>query len=301
MIVKKWWESYPLKLKSELMALEDAGLKYTKDEKAISEGIFCLIVETEGSGKLRVVFPDLYPYFRFEIYAPDIQLHRHQNPFDKNLCLIGRSTEWWHTDDTVASFILERLPQVLKSGQSNDLQEVATLEEHQAEPFSDYYPYHYPASVIVDGGWTIDKRYESGTLLIGVDSSEAQFPRVAVLEVRDESGNILEESDARLKQLFSIGRFSAKWVRLSEPPNITNPSTLFVHLLKKDPNSKQIESYPVSEGRFQIRAGIFPEENNNWRRLNNGWIFACRFEPDESWRQNRRRGTKKEKHRRKKK
>ena len=49
-----------------------------------------LKVEAEGAiVPLEVTFPDLYPYFRFEIVAPTLSLDHHQNPFGKNLSVAG--------------------------------------------------------------------------------------------------------------------------------------------------------------------------------------------------------------------
>lgn len=296
---KPWWKIYPERLKYELKALYRAGIEYVKDEEAFSKGVLCLHLLKQRCGALRVVFPDLYPYFRFELYADDLRLPHHQNPFGKNLCLIGRSTEFWHNKkDTLANFLTERLPQVLRTGASDDPKEVAMLEQHQAEPFSDYYSYHFGAAVIVDGGWAIDNHCQSGTLLIGVASPNTRLLQGAVLEVRGEGGNVLAESDSRLRQAFSKGQLSARWVRLSEAPKTNNIKDLFMHLRERDLYSHKIDSYPVNDGRLQVRAALFPEEINNWRRLDQGWIFVCRFEPQESW---EKRGKKqKPRHRRKK-
>ena len=131
--------NFPKRLEYELNALNNAGIEYSKNEDAFTRGVLCLNIWIDGVGNLQVIFPDLYPYFRFEIYAHDLVLPHHQNPFSKNLCMIGRRTENWHIKDTLASFLLERLPKVLKAGKSTDCEEVEGVEQHQAEPISDYY------------------------------------------------------------------------------------------------------------------------------------------------------------------
>jgi len=297
---KPWWEVCPGRLDYELRALDQLGIEYTRDEKAFSNGVLCLHLRKQACGSLRAVFPDFYPYFRFELYADDLSLPHHQNPFGKNLCLIGRSTELWHNKDTLAKFVTERLPQVLKAGASADPEEVAGMEQHQAEPFSDYYSYCDSTAVIVDENWAIDSDHQSGALLIGVTAPNAQLLRGAVLEVRDEEGNVLAESDSRLRRTFSGGELSARWIRLSEPAKICDPAALFVHILKNDPYSNKIDSHPVDGGRLQVRAALFPEEINNWRQLDHGWIFVCRFEPQQSWEKNRGRPRSKRRRPRKK-
>ncbi len=287
MTEKTWWERWPDIFERELEALDEAGIKYSVDEGAHKKGVLCLHLEMETAGKLYVVFPDLYPYFRFEVYAPEIQLDHHQNPFDKNLCLIGRSTYNWNTEDTLASFLTERLSQTIQAGSSNNLEEVAEIEEHQAEPFSDYYKYEVGTAVIVDSSWTIDDQYKFGTLLIGVAFSDVPLLRGAVFEVRDENGNTLAKSDTRLMQAFSEDApLLARWVRLSEAPRTQNPADIFECIRKKDPYPDNIESYFLKMGKLQVRAALFPDERR-WRELKYGWIFVCKLKPT-SWEINRK-------------
>ncbi|HUT59187.1 MAG TPA: E2/UBC family protein [Phycisphaerae bacterium] len=280
-----WWELYPDRLEYELKALDEAAIEYKRDEEAFSEGVLCLHLSVTVDGEplnLRAVFPDLYPYFRFEVFAPSLNLSHHQNPLTKNLCLIGRSTELWYPRDTLAFFLTQRLRQVLCSGLSNDPQEVTAIEQHQAEPFSDYYCYEPGTAVIVSGRWAIDTRHTSGTLSIGLQSARTHPLRGAVLKVRDEDGNILAEADCRLQSAFAGGSLWARWVRLPEPPKSLNAKDLFDHLRRQNPYPDKIESHPVGGGRLQVRAGLFPEELSGWRQLDEGWLFACRFEPKES-------------------
>jgi len=272
-----WWDRYPDRLEYELKALDQAGIEYIRDEEALKKGILCLQLSMEIAGRLCVVFPDSYPYFRFEIYARDIQLAHHQNPFGKNLCMIGRATRLWHTNYTLASFLLEQLPKVIGTGSSNELGEVEDMEEHQAEPISDYYLYAPGTGVIVDGNWKIDLGYEFGRLLIGVAFPNVPLLRCAVLEVRDEKENILEESDGRLKNAYSGGELIARWVRLSEAPRTQNLAELFKQLRERDPLPNNIESYPVNGGKLYVRAALFPEEISNWRQLDYGWLFVVKF------------------------
>src|SRR6185437_13038694 len=109
----RWWQRHPARLDYELQALREAGFSITRDEESIADGVMRLTLLSQITGvpeRLVVTFPDLYPYFRFEIEAPDIPvLTHHQHPFTKNLCLLGRSTLHWNTTDTVASIIQEQM------------------------------------------------------------------------------------------------------------------------------------------------------------------------------------------------
>jgi len=229
-----------------------------------------------------------------------LKLQHHQNPFSKNLCLIGRSTENWHTKYTLASFLTEQLPQVIKAGQCDDPQEVTEIEEHQAEPFSDYYTYQPGSAVIVDGGWKINKNCRFGTVRIGITSLSTTILKGIALEVCDINGNTVAEFDSRLKSIFMGDVFTARWCRLTEPPQTLDPSKIFFHLRDEDPYKNRIVSYPVDGGRLQIRAALIPEEVNNWRQLDSGWIFVCRFEQQNSWQESRENYTLKKRNRKKK-
>ena len=134
---KKWWEIYP-RLEYERQKLDEVGIKYSIDEEAIAIGVVRLELPETVAGKVFVIFPDLYPYFRFQIYAPELDLKYHQHPLEKNLCMIGRATDNWDQNDTVADFITIRLPEVLKAGNSVNKDDVSVFEEPQAEPYTDY-------------------------------------------------------------------------------------------------------------------------------------------------------------------
>ncbi|MBW2321885.1 MAG: hypothetical protein JRF31_13910, partial [Deltaproteobacteria bacterium] len=69
MTCKPWWETCPGRLNYELNALEKASIEYSKDDGSFAKGLLCLNISMGDVGKLQVVFPDLYPYFRFEIYG----------------------------------------------------------------------------------------------------------------------------------------------------------------------------------------------------------------------------------------
>jgi hypothetical protein len=104
--------------------------------------------------ELTAIYPELFPYFRFQVFAGNLGLQRHQHPFEGQLCLIGRSTWNWHTHDTLASYITHpsRLQALLVSGRSPDRASVSHLEEPQAEPFGAYYHYAPESIVLVGSG-----------------------------------------------------------------------------------------------------------------------------------------------------
>src|SRR5215210_1887138 len=118
-----WWERYPERLEWEFEELRADGVPARRDEEAFAAGIARIVVEPTIDGvrhEFVVTFPDLYPYFRFEIEANDLSLPHHQHPFAKRLCTLGRATVNWRISDSVASMIREQVPRVLVAGQSNE-------------------------------------------------------------------------------------------------------------------------------------------------------------------------------------
>src|SRR5215203_2732352 len=105
MPVRPWWERWPGRLEAELVALSDAGIVCKRDEEAYGAGILVLHLEfpaDAGKIALTATFPDLYPYFRFEVVAPELQLAHHQNPLSGGLCLLGREGGNWDPTCTLA-------------------------------------------------------------------------------------------------------------------------------------------------------------------------------------------------------
>lgn len=114
-MLKPWWDLWPGRLEYELAALDAAGIRYERDARALARGKIALRLKVPlGSEVLNIEakFPEVYPYTRFELFAPGLNLPHHQNPFSKSLCLIGRATRNWNVDDTLAQFIQNRLPLV---------------------------------------------------------------------------------------------------------------------------------------------------------------------------------------------
>lgn len=278
---KTWWERYPERLAFELRALEAAGFTYEKDEEAFGVGIARFTVFADvgltGPTKLVVTFPDFYPFFRFTIEAPDLALPHHQHPFGKNLCVLGRATELWRTTDTVAAFITERVPEVIRAGLSKTETEVRGSEEEQAEPYSDYYSYA-PAMLTIDGAWKIPDAATFGTLTYGLISVAGPnlWIRGVVLEVRDQSGETVAKAHDQVRARFSGRVLKGRWVRSDEPVPIDDPEKFFEHLASIDPDPTKIKSDTVGNSSVKLRAVLFPEEAA-WRTVGSqGWVFAFR-------------------------
>ena len=80
----------------EETAFAAAGLTWQRDEPAFAKGVLRLKVNAEalvGIQKLIVVYPDNYPYFRVQVFAPGLDLPFHQNPFERNKPIAPHFTE----------------------------------------------------------------------------------------------------------------------------------------------------------------------------------------------------------------
>lgn len=281
MLSQNWWERYPERLNFELQALDAAGFEYEKDDDAFSSGIARLIVFADvglpAPTKLVVTFPDFYPFFRFSIEAPEIELEHHQHPFGKNLCVLGRATELWRTGDTVAAFIKDRVPEVISAGMSQNFAEVEGREENQAEPYSDYYTYA-PAMLSIDGAWDIRSSATYGTFRYGLVAAAGAVPwiRGVVLEVRDQDDEIIAEASPSIGTRFSGRILKGRWVRSERAIAINDPAEFFAHVAALDPEARRLKTDTVGEFGVSLRAAVFPEEVE-WRTTGaHGWIFVAR-------------------------
>lgn len=282
-IESAWWVRQPERYEYELAELDAARIEYSIDEGARAEGILRLdlnIPNEEGEPlKLQATFPDLYPYFRFEIRAPEIDLPHHQNPFSKNLCLLGRSTRHWNTGDTLAKFICDRVPLVLMAGKSSGTAAVAALEEHQGEPFSDYYPYPDGSMIMVDSSWQIPEHYTGGTLLVGMSRQQRRDSKFLgiTLKVQDRHREDIVIAEPELFWLCPQP-LSFRWIRLNAPLRTEDPGEFLKQLIEVDRNLARPHWSTIGNSRYDIIGCLFPEEQR-YRETGMGWVFLVRSIP----------------------
>lgn len=284
-----WWERHPGRLEDELARLQAAGVAFTLDEEAKAEGLLRLAITVDvpelGSVALIVTFPDLYPYVRPEVAAPELSLPHHQHPFGKTLCLIGRSSRNWGTGDTLAWLLTEQLPGALRAGAAEGVARPITEaldEERQAEPFSDYYTYAPAAMLLIDGEWSLPAEETSGDLFIAVDGAlppsadPQQHTAGAVLEVHGRDGTVLAAAADGLRRRYPEP-VRARWSRLQAPVLLDDPRAVWEAAEAADTGvggrrrrTRGTLAHPV-----EIRAVVFPEEVA-WRSSGDGWMFVMR-------------------------
>lgn len=281
-----WWERYPGRLEFELQELSDLGVEFSVDEAARNDGRLSLQLswDVPGSGHVDMLatFPDLYPYFKPEVQAPALVLSHHQNPFAKNLCLVGRSTDNWNVHGTLASLLSEQLAKTLRAGSADPsagLRAGDLDEEPQAEPFSDYYPYMPAAMFLIDGGWNIPPEDRSGQFSLEVAGPMPPDPACgvqtvgAVSEVLDTDGNFLATAQPRLVSMVRGLTLRGRWTRLDEPVRSDCGRALWDAAAQAD--GWETSRSNVAGCTIQLRALLFPEEVA-WRQAGQGWLFVVR-------------------------
>lgn len=283
-----WWKQHDSWLQAEYAALDEAGIAYERDEEAFAEGIARLhlrFVSPDGEVvPLVVTYPDLFPYFRFEVQAPTLTLDHHQCPDSKGLCLIGRGTEHWDTKLTVAQLLQEQSSQLWRTGladvDSDDAAEIADLEQNQAEPFGSYYQYA-PSLVLVDHTWVIPPQHQNGTFVIAVDEPRAGTSKGALrgtmIALRGENGELLGEAPPLMGDTKKPTYVEGLWFRSAAPIREFEADTFLSALLKQHPQARTAPICRLQDGSHLKTWGVLYPEEIEYRVTGEGWVFVCAF------------------------
>lgn len=283
----RWWERDPARYASEIEELDRAGFRYVISDAAKAKGylrIDVFPVVNDEELPIIAVFPDLYPWFRFEVKAPTTNLPYHQHPFAKTLCLLPRDTMWWRPgSDRLAHYLRDRLELVLASGKAEPA--AGIVEERQAEPFTDYYQYAEGGILLLDGQWRLPADSSFGTATVRVEAAAGSKPapllRGALVELRNERNDVLYSAPEVISQRFS-GSLEARWAKREKPPATGEPRLIFEALSYGDQHASKLVENRVQGGTLSIRIGLFPEEHR-WRGsggdvTGQGWLVGCRFQ-----------------------
>lgn len=287
--MKIWWEKYPDFYEREIEALRASGYIFSKDEKSFERGKLVLKLAYPYRGEeidLIISYPDTFPFLRPHVSAPNLELPYHQNPIDKELCLLGQRSDAWDVEETAIGLIESQLPQTIATARDDDKENVKGLEVHQAEPISDYLQYKPNSVLLVDSAWEIPISTIGGLLRIApepghqqVNKSIGETFRGAVLEVQDSGGKVISKMSSQVNELFAnkFAPITGRWVRLEKTPEVIDAQG-FARLLE---NHRSAEAKFVlkrlREGGNGIVGFLFPEESV-WRGGNgDGWVFLTYY------------------------
>lgn len=261
-----WWDPDE-RIAWELEQLSGKGYEF--QPPLVRTLPFTLVVDADIGGerqRLEVDFPELYPYFRFEVRAPHLSLPHHQHLLSKNLCLMPRGTEHWDMSKSLAWYLDTQLPKVVAAGRATESGPTTALEEPQAEPVTDYYTYRDNAMILIDGAWTLPADFVSGRLQVLSDQRvERTDPlRGTVMHVTTGNGDTVLTAPPHLQRGGEVVR--GHIVQLQEPILEANPADLRARIKQEYFSGEQ-------EERTSILALVMPEEHG-WRdRSGQGWLF----------------------------
>jgi hypothetical protein len=278
-MIPPWWERYHGLLEEELEAFEQAGMPAEVDESARAAGLVRLSFTFATGGEsipLVATYPDLFPFVRPEVRAPYLDLDRHQNPFGRNLCLIGRSTANWSAGHQhLADLVRDQLPNLLAAARRPPGTPPPVPEDPQAEPFSDYFEYPAGPVIFIDNDVRAPAGVERGRMTVALEPSEGPGLRGFVAEIGPAKGPV----SATLQGLGGLyekpRRVSARWIRLPRPPRARDGAQM-LELLANVARDLRSPLWARHGSWNKDVIGItFPEELQPGV-VGDGWVFLIR-------------------------
>ena len=272
-----WWERWPQILEREISALDELGAEAVIDEPAKLAGQLIIQVKHEVDGQqieLRAEYPDSYPYFQPQVYAPELNLSRHQNPLGANLCLLDREGEDWDPGaDTLAILIREQFPRLLRIAAGNlSPDEVAEEEAHVGEPLSNHIG---GLGSVVCPDQTPPATHSSGRLkLLTPHKNQGNSAVYVISVIRDGSGTSLVESPQWSPEFDHPAH--GFWVRLNQRPTLGReaPADDFMRVFREVSPALDEALRRAPVGKVLVAGLLFPDEVS-WRQQQEDWLFMA--------------------------
>lgn len=285
----RWYEEYPVLFEEERQGLEDLGFELDVSDFAAGRVVFRGSIPWDGSNlALVVVYPDAFPYLRPEVFAPDLKLRRHQNPFRGNLCLLDRDTSAWDVDSSGAWLVSKRVPLLLGLLEGNDSDQMRAAEAPQGEPASKFFRTQTGAVVFLPASaLELPPDVLGGTLRLAVGQGEDPAPnlRACISKVqahesrqgkRRVEGSVLAAADKPLQDRFARTALEGTWVRFDEWPLEDGSAEALWHTARATPSYREPPWQNVQGGKIQI-LGIVAKEEVRQDEYEDSWLFALRF------------------------
>jgi molybdopterin/thiamine biosynthesis adenylyltransferase len=277
--MKPWWELWPERLEWELDALRSAGVEYKILEQDSKTGVLRLSFPysvNEEVFALEAVFPCFYPYTRCEIIAPELILRWHQNPYSRNLCLLGRATANWDTENSLASSLATQLPKVVSAARTEDIEEARGKEELQAEPLTSFLPCPRGSVVFVMDDKELPSDAEHGHMHFRVAASQAEFRAVVSAAFGKGKKVVFEIEEGPFLRGFPK-HFEGYWYQSTFSPSGMSADEFLRRLAVEHPPVAMPKWAEFNGGRYELIGVRIPEESA-WRKLGESWIFILRLE-----------------------
>jgi molybdopterin/thiamine biosynthesis adenylyltransferase len=280
-----WFERFPDRFEYELAGFERHGLAFDLDEELLQRERRVVLrgtLQVEGEPEpvpLVVVYPDGFPFFRPEVFAPGLALNRHQNPFERNLCLLDRSTRAWSPRETAAHLVATQVPHLLKLVRTGG-EEMREGEVAQGEPVSYYFPPLAGTVVwIPDELLALPREHRAGLGRISFGHTEPPQLRLRGLlssaAVREQRGRTrkLAAVEGALAHRFSAGSIEMRWVRLGTPPRSRDPEDLLRQAAEAAPRVNGAPWQQVGGGHIAVTGLVFEEEIRQGEFADT-WLFV---------------------------
>lgn len=285
--MKPWWSRYPEAFEAEKAGLTAIHASWTVDETEFAAGRLVIHIEREYRGmpqKLKAVYPDSFPYFLPQVFLDEVVFGRHQQLFDKNLCLLARDgADWQPGQDTLAVLLEEQFPKlqaICTAELSSQL--VADQEDHVGEPFSSFLP-HSPNCVVIVPDKTPPPEKNAGCLLLQIR------PMSPDLALQMNLGGVVRTvSDLAKKPLIECHsippvfsqQLAGFWLRLPARPDLTGESSL--ETVKKRFFELIVSTVPAfgkalqnaKRGQILVAGFVYPDEVS-WRSNSDDWFFIA--------------------------
>lgn len=259
---RRWWDRFPGRLERELEDLAEAG--YEPRHTINDDGRLHVEIQLQLGGRKRTAlirYPDLYPYFRFEVFAPvDAGLTKHQNPYEGNLCLLDQSSAAWSVDDTAAVVLTTQVGKIQAANEF--IGPAPHLEVPQPEPVSTYLP-------------TLPR----STIVVPAEAFAPREPRVLRIALRVDDPDVrgfVTAVDGRRTQLPPLVQafrptreLDVNCLHLAAPPVTNNVRNLFADLVARG----IVREPQLAPGQIRLDAVSFPEEVTYGRPPERGWTF----------------------------
>lgn len=277
-----WWKRFPGRLEAEREEFRARGLEFELDEALFRDaGRVLLRGKLEVKGEpvaLEVLYPDLFPYLRPEVFAPDLRLSRHQNPREYNLCLLERGTRNWLPSDTGAWLVAERVPLLLTLFDRGP-EAMRAAEAPQGEPVSAYFGSTSGTAVFVpEEALALDAEHRVGSGRIAL-APEAGGLRALLSElvVKPRRGKTTRVAQAPPVLLARFGgrELAIRWARLDEPPQEISANGVLAAADAAQPGFGRPPWHPLADGEVAVVGVVFPEEvrQGEWEDT---WLFGVR-------------------------
>lgn len=287
--MRSWTDRWPGRLEYEIEEFTRRGLDFQLDPTLLEkQGRVVLRGTIQRNGEaieLEVRYPDLFPFLRPEVFAKELKLERHQNPYLGNLCLLDHSSRDWDTDFSAAWLVAERVPYLLDLLEADE-EIMRAAESPQGEPISSYFRSMAGSAIFIpEEALHIDPEalVGSGRISFPVEQPPQQMVRgllSELVEKKRKKTRTLAKANDQIRSNFSGAVFSMRWARLEKAPEENTPESIreAIDAVESGFGSPQWEGVPG--GQVGICGAVFKEEVTQGV-YEDTWVFAIRVRRDD--------------------